>query len=91
VGGTNSFIARPFLYTGLLYGAAGGLLAIVLQLVVLAIFNSPLQDLLSLYNSHFNLRSFSLTGALTLLPAGALRGWTAALVASYRHIRSLDP
>lgn len=91
VGGTDSFIARPFLYSGLLFGGAGGLLAVVLQLIVLAIFNSPLQDLLSLYDSSFDLRGFSFTSAVTLVVLGSAIGWTAALFASYRHIRSLDP
>jgi len=91
VGGTDSFIARPFLYSGLLFGGAGGLLAVMLQLIVLAIFNSPLQDLLSLYDSSFDLRGFSFTSTLILILAGSIIGWTAALFASYRHIRSLDP
>src|SRR5690625_7884316 len=31
VGGTDAFVRRPFLYTGLWYGMGGGLLALVLM------------------------------------------------------------
>lgn len=91
VGGTDSYIARPFLYSGLYYGGAGGLLAILLQLIVLYIFNAPLQDLLGLYEGDFDLQGFNLIGSLLLLLAGASIGWVAALIASLRHIWNLEP
>lgn len=91
VGGTDAFIARPFLYSGLYFGGAGGVCAVILQLVVLTIVNRPLQQLLSLYDSGFDLQGFDPAGALQLILAGAAIGWAAALLASLRHIRSLDP
>ena len=91
VGGTNGFIARPLLYAGLYYGGAGGVLAIVLQQVVLATFNVPLQELLSLYGASYSLQGLGLTGAATVILAGAAIGWSAALLASLRHIWSLEP
>lgn len=89
VGGTDSFIARPFLYSGLLYGAAGGVLATILQLIVLFIFNSPLQELMRLYDGSATPLGVPVTSALLTVSAGAAIGWSAALIASLRHIRSL--
>lgn len=91
VGGTDAFIARPFLYSGLYFGSAGGIFAVILQLVVLTMVNRPLQELLSLYDSGFDLQSFDPVGAGQVIVAGAVIGWAAALLASLRHIRSLDP
>lgn len=91
VGGTDAFIARPFLYSGLYFGSAGGVCAVILQLVVLTVINRPLQDLLRLYDSNFDLQGFDPVGALQVILAGAVIGWAAALLASLRHIRSLDP
>jgi len=91
VGGTDSYIARPFLYSGLFYGSVGGLLATVLQLIVLYLVNIPLRDLLKLYDSAFVLQGFDLSGAMLLILAGASIGWVAALIASLRHIWSLEP
>ena len=91
VGGDDMFAARPFLYSGLLYGLTGGVLASVLQAVVLLGFNSNLEALLQLYESDFQLRGFGFSNSLIIVLAGAIIGWSAALVASLRHIRSISP
>ncbi len=90
VGGSNMFAARPFLYSGLLYGLAGGVLAILLQALVLTVLNSSFMELMQLYQSKFQLRGFGLFKTLILVFAGCAVGWAAALAASLRHIRHLD-
>ena len=91
VGGSDMYAARPFLYTGLLYGLGGGILATLLQGIILATFNSNLEVLMRLYQSDFQLRGFGLMSSLLVIVAGAAIGWTAALMASLRHIRAIDP
>jgi cell division transport system permease protein len=91
VGGGDMYAARPFLYTGLLYGLGGGILATLLQGIVLATFNSNLEVLMGLYESDFQLRGFGLMSSLLIIVAGAAIGWTAALMASLRHIRAINP
>ena len=91
VGGGDMYAARPFLYTGLLYGLGGGILATLLQGIVLATFNSNLEVLMRLYESDFQLRGFGLMNSLLIIVAGAAIGWTAALMASLRHIRAINP
>lgn len=91
VGGSDLFAARPFLYTGALYGLGGGVLAAVLQVIVLTVFNTDLEALMSLYESDFQLRGFGLGSATMLVLSGCIIGWIAALVASLRHIRGISP
>ena len=91
VGGSDMYAARPFLYTGLLYGLGGGILATLLQGIILATFNSNLEVLMRLYQSDFQLRGFGLMSSLLVIVAGAAISWTAALMASLRHIRAIDP
>ncbi|MEX0963135.1 MAG: permease-like cell division protein FtsX [Pseudohongiellaceae bacterium] len=91
VGGSDMFAARPFLYSGLFYGLAGGMLATVLQLIVFFAFNSSLVALTQLYESNFQLQGFGLYNGLLLIIAGGLIGWTASLLASLRHIRGISP
>ena len=91
VGGSDMYAARPFLYTGLLYGLGGGILATLLQGIVLNTFNSNLEVLMRLYESDFQLRGFGLMNSLLIIVAGAAIGWTAALMASLRHIRAINP
>ena len=91
LGGSDMYAARPFLYTGLLYGLGGGILATLLQGIVLATFNSNLEVLMRLYESDFQLRGFGLMSSQLIIVAGAVIGWTAALLASLRHIRAINP
>jgi len=91
VGGSNLFIARPFLYAGLFFGLAGGICASGLQAVVLLTFNSSLAELMLLYESSFELAGFGIINVLLLIFAGAVIGWSAAFLASFRHIRAINP
>ena len=91
VGGSDMYAARPFLYTGLLYGLGGGILATLLQIIVLATFNSNLEVLMQLYESDFQLRGFGLMSSLLIIVAGTAIGWMATLMASLRHIRAINP
>ena len=91
VGGTNGFIARPFLYAGLFYGILGGLMACGLQAVVVFGFSRSLTELAALYDSTFRLTGLGLSSGMALIVVGAIVGWFAALIASHRHIAAIDP
>lgn len=91
VGGTDSFVARPFLYTGLFYGIAGGVLACLLQALVVTGFSSSLQELMQLYESNFQLQGFGATSVIGLILVGGAVGWSGALLASLRHIAVISP
>ena len=91
VGGTNSFAARPFLYAGLLYGLAGGLIACLLQALVLSGFNNALAELLSLYDSNFQLRGLDWVNSILMILAGAVLGWLGAFLSSIQHLLSINP
>ncbi|HIF75130.1 MAG TPA: cell division protein FtsX [Porticoccaceae bacterium] len=91
VGGTDIYIARPFLYTGLLFGILGGSVAVFLQLIILIMLNGSLQELIQLYSSNFELRGFGFFNSLSLVITGALVGWLGAFLASFRYIRGVNP
>ncbi len=55
VGGSNAFVRRPFLYTGLYYGLLGALLATLLVLLGLTLLNGPVGRLADSYGSAFRL------------------------------------
>jgi cell division transport system permease protein len=57
VGGSNAFVRRPFLYTGVLYGLGGALLAWALNRGRgrLALLAGPVERLALLYGSQFRL------------------------------------
>lgn len=55
IGATNTFIRRPFLYAGALYGLFGGLLALSITCAVLWFFNTSIATLAAEYQSNFSL------------------------------------
>ena len=51
IGGSNAFVRRPFLYTGLWYGVGGGLCAGLLVLATFALVAPEVNELLALYGA----------------------------------------
>lgn len=91
VGGTDSYVARPFLYTGLWYGVGGGLIATVLVLLAQFVMQGPVSNLAGLYDGDFALIGLSLSEiSLVLLGAGFL-GWFGAWLSVLRHLRAIEP
>ncbi len=56
IGATHSFIRRPFLYSGAIYGLAGALLALAIASCVILLFNLSIVSLATEYQADFSLR-----------------------------------
>ena len=92
IGATNSFIRRPFLYTGFWYGLMGSLIAILLVNISLIIINDPLAHLSSLYESNlFSLKLMGIKISATLLLSGCLLGLMGARIAVGKHLKEIEP
>lgn len=91
IGGTDAFIRRPFLYTGLLHGLLGAALAWLLIAGSLALLSGPVTELSALYGSAYSLKGLPARAALLLLALGAGLGWLGARVAVGRHLRAIEP
>lgn len=91
VGGTNGFVRRPFLYTGLWYGLAGGILAWLGVALASAWLGKTVSQLASLYQSSYSLHGPGLAGLMLLASLGGMLGLLGAAVAVGRHITSIEP
>ena len=92
IGGTDSFIRRPFLYTGFWYGLFGSFIAIVLVDVSLIIINEPLLNLSSLYGENlFSLGIMSIGDSIGLLFGGCILGLLGARLAVGKHLKDIEP
>ena len=91
VGGSNSFVRRPFLYTGVLYGLGGALLAWGIVAIAVAVVGEPVATLARLYGGRYVLRGPSRDDIGILLGAGAALGWLGAWISAARHLRSIEP
>jgi len=91
VGGSNAYVRRPFLYTGVLYGVGGALIAWGIIAVAVAVLGEPVAQLARLYGSRYALLGPSGEDVGALLGAGALLGWLGAWISAARHLRSIEP
>ncbi|MDR9406604.1 MAG: permease-like cell division protein FtsX [Spiribacter sp.] len=91
IGGTDAFVRRPFLYTGMWYGLIGGSLAALLLIISVFILTGPSSRLASLYESNFEPMGPGLSGTLTLLGCGVLLGLLGAALAVGRHLAAIEP
>jgi cell division transport system permease protein len=91
VGGSNSFVRRPFLYTGVLYGLGGALLAWGIVALAIAVLGESVANLARLYGSRYVLTGPSLEEVGVLLGAGVVLGWLGAWLSATRHLRSIEP
>jgi cell division transport system permease protein len=91
VGGSNAFVRRPFLYTGVLYGLAGALLAWAIVETAVVVLGGPISTLAELYGSHFALQGPPADDVSVLLATGIVLGWMGAWISAARHLRRIEP
>lgn len=91
IGAPNSFIRRPFLYTGLWYGFSGSVVALIFVASGLAALSGPVQNLAGLYESNFTLSGLSLIAVVEVFAIGILLGWLGAFLTVSRHLNKIEP
>ncbi len=91
VGGTDAFVRRPFLYTGLWYGLGGGLCAWLIVGSGLWVMQGPVTRLAGLYGSSFSLAGLGAGATVLLWLAGGLLGLGGAWLAVARHLGAIEP
>ncbi len=91
VGGTDSYVRRPFLYMGALYGVGAGLLAWLVLAFGLDWLNDAVVRLAGLYGSDFALGGVPSGDGLSLLLGAIFLGYIGAWLAVARHLSELQP
>ena len=91
VGGSNAFVRRPFLYSGLWQGLAGGLLAAGLVTLGLRVLEPFIARLAAAYGSSFALQGLSMTEWPLVVGSGAALGFLGAWLAAAYHLRRIEP
>jgi cell division transport system permease protein len=91
VGGSNAFVRRPFLYSGLWQGLGGGLLALALIAGGLAALAPYVERLSAAYGASFVLRGLARDEWPAVVGGGALLGLIGAWLAATYHLRRIEP
>lgn len=87
LGATDAFIRRPFYYAGLLQGIVGGMIALGLVALSLAVLNSQVRSLAETYGSAFRFSFLGPADAAAIVGFAALLGWLGAHLSVSRHLR----
>lgn len=91
VGGTNAYVQRPLLYTGVWFGLLGALIAWFLTNLFAWAMSAPLDALGQLYLRDLTLTGLDSVDLLALLGLGVLLGWLGAWIAAARHLSAIEP
>jgi len=91
IGASDAFIRRPFLYTGVWYGAIGGLIAWIITLISLLLMENPIHKLALLYHSDFRLTGLGVGNTLLLILISCLLGLVGSWIAVSRHLKEIEP
>jgi cell division transport system permease protein len=91
VGGSNAFVRRPFLYSGVWYGLGGGLLAWLMVATAVGMLAGPIERVAALYASTFRLQGLDSRAILVLVGGGAVLGWIGSWVTATYHLRRIEP
>ena len=91
MGGSDAFVRRTFLYSGVWYGVGGALIAWLLTAVVVGTLREPVGRIAGLYGSGFQISGLGLKPTLILLGSGVILGWLGSFVAASRHLRQIEP
>ena len=75
LGATEYFILRPFLYTGLIYGIIGGVLAALLSSLTIIYFSTAISYVADIFAVKYELNGISLIEALFIILLAAFTGW----------------
>lgn len=86
VGGTEAFIRRPFLYSGIIYGLSGSIIAWLLVDFAMIWLQPPVSQLASLYETEYTLQGLTLPATLVLLIGGAFLGYLGSRLAVRKQL-----
>lgn len=90
IGATKSFIRRPFLYLGALYGLIGGLFALFITYAVISVFNQSLNTLSREYQTDFSINLPDITSGsvvcLLSLVVGLISAYFAVSKSLFKNI-----
>ena len=91
VGATNSFIQRPFLYSGIWYGFLGGVIAWLLTFTLVQWLQSGITSLMDLYQTNFQISIMSLQEVAILIVASGFLGFVASYISVKQYLVKIEP
>ncbi|SHL71360.1 permease-like cell division protein FtsX [Morganella morganii] len=91
IGATDGFILRPFLNGGMLLGAFGAVLSLVLSALLVWKLGDVVTGVSKIFGTTFTLTGLDWDEALLIVLVSGMIGWIAAWLATVRHLRNFMP
>ena len=89
LGATDHFIARPFLYKGMIYGFLGSLLALLFSTVIISYLVGVVKYVTDMFTVKFELTGLDFSEIFLIIVMCIFIGWVAANIATNKHIIAL--
>lgn len=89
-GATDSYVSRPFLYSGAIQGLLGAVVACIVVMLAIALVLPALDRVTAVYEAPLPWSNLSLATVFATLAIGALMGWFGALFAVKVYLKRLD-
>jgi cell division transport system permease protein len=91
IGAADPYISRPFLYSGLWYGLAGGIFAILLINIFMLSVAIAVDQIAKEYQMHYPLLGLSFKQGFVLIISSLFLGWLGAKMSVKRQLASIEP
>jgi cell division transport system permease protein len=91
IGAPDSFIIRPFLYTGLWYGLSGAIFAIFLVNIFMLSLVAAGNQIVVIYQMHYTLSGLTLNQILLLVLFASILGWLGSYLTVKRQLAFIEP
>lgn len=91
IGATDSFILRPFLYSGAWYGLLGAVFAVLFVNIFMLSVAAAFEELLAVYHMHFPLLGLTVKQAYLIVMVAIFLGWLGARLSVKRQLASIEP
>lgn len=91
VGATDSFVRRPFLYSGFWYGMLGGMLAWIISTVMAFWMEDAVIYLTQLYQTEFTIQGLDFLEVIILLIVSLSLGLLSAGISVKHYIAKIEP
>lgn len=91
VGGTDAYVRRPFLYSGMLVGLMGAVGASLIMVIGFWWLGSSVAELSELYGSQYRLLGPGIKGCIVLIAIGAVLGLSGSWLAVGKHLKAIKP
>lgn len=91
VGASDSYILRPFLYSGMWFGFIGSVVAIIVVQFILFGIGHAIRTLSQLYQVSFHLHGFTFLECLVFILFAVFLGWLSANISVKRQLMFIGP